>query len=67
MHTKGHKDPNNPKWIIKAASDITPEKRAKLKGDTISWPQIKDRNLKGNYADLLPQRMQDGLRNAKKP
>lgn len=61
------KDPNNPKRIIRRASDMAPEERAKLKGDTITIPQIKNRNLKGNYADLLPQRMQDGLRNAKKP
>ena len=54
------KDPNNPKRIIRRASDMTPEERAKLKGDTIIWPQIKNRNLKDNYADLLAQRMQDG-------
>lgn len=60
------KDPNNPKRIIRRASDMTPEERAKLKGDTITIPQIKDRNLKGNYADLLTQRIQDGLRNANK-
>ena len=60
------KDPNNPKRIIRRASDMTPEERAKLKGDTIIWPQIKNRNLKDNYADLLAQRMQDGLRNANK-
>lgn len=47
------KDPNNPKRIIRRASDMTPEERAKLKGDTIIWPQIKNRNLKDNYADLL--------------
>ena len=52
------KDPNNPKRIIRRASDMTPEERAKLKGDTIIWPQIKNRNLKDNYADLLAQRMQ---------
>lgn len=61
------KDPNNPKRIIRRARDMTPEERAKLKGDTIIWPQIKNRNLKDNYADLLAQRMQDGLRNANKP
>ena len=53
------KDPNNPKRIIRRASDMTPEERAKLKGDTIIWPQIKNRNLKDNYADLLAQRMQE--------
>ena len=61
------KDPNNPKRIIRRASDMTPEERAKLKGDIIIWPQIKNRNLKDNYADLLAQRMQDGLRNANRP
>ena len=61
------KDPNNPKRIIRRASDMTPEERAKLKGDTIIWPQIKNRNLKDNYADLLAQRMQDCLRNANRP
>lgn len=57
------KDPNNPKRIIRRANDMTPEERAKLKGDTITLSQIKNRNLKDNYADLLTQRMQDGLRN----
>ena len=61
------KDPNNPKRIIRRANDMTPEERAKLKGDTITLSQIKNRNLKDNYADLLTQRMQDGLRNANKP
>lgn len=61
------KDPNNPRRIIRRASDMAPEERAKLKGDTITIPQIKNRNLKDNYADLLSQRMQDGLHNAKKP
>ena len=61
------KDPNSPKRIIRRASDMTPEERAKLKGDTITIPQIKNRNLKDNYADLLTQRIQDGLRNANKP
>ena len=61
------KDLSNPKRIIRRASDMTPEERAKLKGDTITLSQIKNRNLKDNYADLLTQRMQDGLRNANKP
>lgn len=47
------KDLSNPKRIIRRASDMTPEERAKLKGDTITLSQIKNRNLKDNYADLL--------------
>lgn len=66
VHNKP-KDPNNPKRIIRRASDMTPEEQAKLKGDTITLSQIKNRNLKENYADLLAQRIQDGLRNANKP
>lgn len=61
------KEPNNPKRIIRRASEMTPEELSKLKGDTITIPQIKKRNLKDNYADLLHQRIQDGLRNANKP
>ena len=67
MSKKKHKDPNNPKWFIKSASDMTPEERNKLKGDTITWSQVEQRNLEGNTADLLFQRMQDGLRNSDKP
>lgn len=67
MSKKKHKDPNNPKWFIKPASDMTPEERNKLKGDTITWPQVEQRNLEGNTADLFFQRMQDGLRNSDKP
>lgn len=67
MSKKKHKDPNNPKWFIKSASDMTPEERNKLNGDTITWPQVEQRNLEGNTADLLFQRMQDGLRNSDKP
>lgn len=67
MSEKKHKDPNNPKWFIKKASDMTPEERAQLKGDTITWPQVKQRNLKGNTVDLLAQRIQDGLSNSHKP
>ena len=67
MSKKKHKDPNNPKWFIKSASDMTPEERARLKGDTITWPQVKQRNLKGNTVDLLAQRIQDGLSNSHKP
>ena len=67
MSKKKHKDPNNPKWFIKSASDMTPEERARLKGDTITWPQVKQRTLKGNTVDLLAQRIQDGLSNSHKP
>lgn len=67
MSKKKHKDPNNPKWFIKSASDMTPEERNKLKEDTITWSQVEQRNLEGNTADLLFQRMQDGLRNSDKP
>lgn len=67
MSKNKHKDPNKPKWFIKSASDMTPEEQNKLKGDTITWAQVGQRNLEGNTADLLFQRMQDGLRNSDKP
>lgn len=35
------KDPNSPKRIIRRASDMTPEERAKLKGDTINYTANK--------------------------
>ena len=42
MHNSKPKDPNNPKFIIRRAEDMTPEERANLKGDTIQLSEARE-------------------------
>lgn len=67
MTKKSFKNPNNAKWIIKSADEMTSEERARLKGDTITLSEAKERGLKGNFVDMMSQRIQDGLYNANRP
>lgn len=61
MHNSKPKDPNNPKFIIRRARDMTPEERANLKGDTIQLSEAREKGLGESLVDLLQHRMQDGL------
>ena len=61
MHDNRIKDPNNPKFIIRRAQDMTPEERANLKGDTIQLSEAREKGLGESLVDLLQHRMQDGL------
>lgn len=54
-------DPNNPKLIIRKASEMTPEERQKLKGDTIYLKQAEKAGFGSSYAEVMEQRMQDNL------
>lgn len=58
---KPFQDPNNPKWIIKLADNMTPEERAKLKGDTIVMNSASKKNIGKSLSDIFAQRVQDDL------
>lgn len=55
------KDPNNPKLIIRKASDMTPEERQKLKGDTIYLKQAEKAGFGSSFSEVFAQRLQDDL------
>lgn len=55
------KDPSNPKFLIKAASDMTPEERASHKGDTVILKEAQNKNIGNGFAEIFAQRMQDGI------
>lgn len=52
---------NNPSYVIKDARDMTPEERARLKGDTITIDEAMVKNLGANLFEVLQQRNQDDL------
>lgn len=54
-------DPNNPKLIMRKASDMTPEERQKLKGDTLILNRAKKESVGKNISEIIAQRMQDDL------
>lgn len=54
-------DPNNPKLIIRKASDMTPEERQKLKGDTIYLKKAEKAGIGNSISEVFAQRMQDHL------
>lgn len=54
-------DPNNPKLIIRKASDMTPEEREKLKGDTIYLRKAEKIGLGNSFSEVLEQKMRDDL------
>lgn len=57
------KDPSNPKFIIKATSDMTPEERASHKGDTIILKEAQNKNIGNGFAEIFAQWIQDGILN----
>ena len=54
-----YKKKNNPKWIVKSAKDMTPEERAKLKGDTITLNRARKDNLGETLPEIFTQTLQD--------
>lgn len=54
-------DPNNPRLIIRKASDMTPEERKKLKGDTIYLKKAEKAGIGNSFSKIFAQRMQDNL------
>ena len=55
------KDPNKPKFIYKKASEMTPEERESLKGDTLDMVSLKKNNIGMNMTDLITQLEQDNF------
>lgn len=55
------KDPKNPKFVIKAASQMTPEERASLKGDTFILRKAQKENIGDGFSEIFAQKMQDAV------
>lgn len=55
------KDPKNPKVIYKFASEMTPEERNSLKGDTLNYNELSSKNIGNNIYEVLLQISQDRL------
>ena len=53
------KDPNKPKFIYKRASEMTPEERESLKGDTLDIDSLSKMNIGANMTELINQYQQD--------
>lgn len=54
-----HKDPKRPQIVMKAAKDMTPEERSRLKGDTLDLEALKQRNVGSNLLEMIVQYNQD--------
>jgi len=55
------KDPKNPTFVYKHAKDMTPEERSSLKGDTLNFDELREKNVGTNMYDVLLQISQDKL------
>lgn len=55
------KDPKNPTFTYKHAKDMTPEERSSLKGDTLNYDELREKNIGSNMYDVLLQISQDKL------
>ena len=55
------KDPKNPTFVYKRAKDMTPEERSSLKGDTLNYDELREKNVGTNMYDVLLQISQDKL------
>ena len=55
------KDPKNPTFVYKRAKDMTPEERSTLKGDTLNYDELREKNIGSNMYDILLQISQDKL------
>ncbi len=55
------KDPKNPTFVYKRAKDMTPEERSSLKGDTLNYDELREKNIGSNMYDILLQISQDKL------
>ena len=53
------KDPNKPKFIYKKASEMTPEERESLKGDSINIDSLQKLNIGHNMSELISQYTQE--------
>lgn len=55
------KDPKTPTFVYKRAKDMTPEERSSLKGDTLNYNELREKNVGTNMYDVLLQISQDKL------
>lgn len=53
------KESSKPHLIVKKASEMTPEERASLKGDTMFFDVAEKQNIGKSFAEIFMQRMQD--------
>lgn len=54
-------DPKNPTFVYKRAKDMTPEERSSLKGDTLNYDELREKNIGSNMYDVILQISQDKL------
>ena len=52
-------DPEHPKIVYKAADDMTPEERSRLKGDTLDLDMMTRQHIGSNLAKMIMQFSQD--------
>lgn len=55
------KDPNKQKFVIKHAKNMTPEERAKLKGDSLDIESYAKKHIGTNIYEIILQMQQDAL------
>ncbi len=58
-HASPYKDPEHPKIVYKAADDMTPEERSRLKGDTLDLDMMTRQHIGSNLAEMIMQFSQD--------
>lgn len=60
-HASPYKDPEHPKIVYKAADDMTPEERSRLKGDTLDLDMMTRQHIGSNLAEMIMQFDQDNF------
>lgn len=58
-HASPYEDPEHPKIVYKAADDMTPEERSRLKGDTLDLDMMTLQHIGSNLAEMIMQFSQD--------
>lgn len=58
-HASPYEDPEHPKIVYKAADDMTPEERSRLKGDTLDLDMMTRQHIGSNLAEMIMQFSQD--------
>lgn len=53
------KDPKNPKFIYKYAKEMSPEEKSSLKGDTLNYDDLSNKNIGTNMYEVFLQIQQD--------
>ena len=60
-HASPYEDPEHPKIVYKAADDMTPEERSRLKGDTLDLDMMTRQHIGSNLAEMIMQFDQDNF------